>query len=272
MHTPLPRFRPAAVAFDLDGTVLDYEGALHDTVIAAVRRIEDAGIRVFLVTGRLQLGAERYWLRLGLTTPLSCCNGGYIGFPGEEPFHHMRLADGVRRKVVDLDMTSGMYFNYAIDNKFYTLRDGEERKYYTETFSPVTLASGAEDILSRGCPTKCLCITADEKQPAALALVREALGDGADITTSNSRFIEIMPPGVHKGVAVNILADWLGVTAADFVAVGDAMNDVPMLRAAGHALSFTSGDPRMAEHAEYLLPPLWEGGSEELLRILGVGE
>jgi Cof subfamily protein (haloacid dehalogenase superfamily) len=264
---------PKAVAFDLDGTLLDHSGRLDDAVVDGVRRIGNAGITVFIVTGRLLAGAERFWRALGLSTPLACCNGSFVGLPGEEPIHHTRLADAVRRKIVGIDAGSTLHFNYAIDNEIYSLKDGAERKSYAAQFCPVFLAPDPQDILARNAPTKCLCITPEADQPGALAMLREALGDGAEITTSNKRFIEIMPPGVNQAIGIGVLAEWLGTTAESFVAVGDAANDLPMLKKAGTGVSFTSSDPCMAEHADILLPQLWEGGMDELVgRVLGIRE
>ncbi len=267
---PLP-IRPQAIAFDLDGTLLDHDGVLSDAVARAVRRISRSGIRVFIVTGRLQSGAERHWRAIEPGTPIACCNGAHIGFPGEAPLRHARLSKTVRRKIVDIDSGSGLYFNYAVDNTVYALKDGPEREFYSRVFSPVSLAGGPEEILALPAPTKCLCVTSEAEQPAALALLREALGDGAQVTTSNSRFIEIIPPGVDKGAALDFLAHWMGVTPDAFIAVGDAMNDAPMMEKAGFAVSFTSGDPGMREHADMLLPPLWEEGMRVLAgRVLGI--
>ena len=262
---------PKGIAFDLDGTLLDFDGHLSDPVARAIRLIEKSGIKIFIVTGRLQAGAERYWRELELDTPIVGCNGAYIGFPGEEPFHHTRLDEATRRKIVELDMAGELHFNYAIDNKIYSLKDGPGREYYSRVYSHVSPADGPEDILERRPPTKCLCITPEAEQPETLAMLRETLGDKAEITTSNNRFIEIMPPGVNKGVGLAILADWLGTTPETFIAVGDAMNDLPMLEKAGFAISFKSGDPRMVEHVDMLLPPLWEDGMDVLARcVLGM--
>jgi Cof subfamily protein (haloacid dehalogenase superfamily) len=269
---PFP-IRPEAIAFDLDGTLLDHDGVLADSVLRAVRRIADSGIRVFIVTGRLTNSAVRVWRALGLDTPLACCNGACAGYPGEEPFHHVRLGAAERNALVDIDIRTGIHINYAIDDVVYSLKDGPERSYYSRTFSPVSLAAGPGEILSRNLPTKCLAITSEEDQPAALDLIRNALGDGAEITTSNKRFVEIMPPNVNKGVGLDVLARWLGAAPAAFAAAGDAMNDLPMLQKAGHSISFTNADPRVREQVGIVLPPLWEGGCDELVRdVLGIRE
>lgn len=270
MSAALP-FRPKAIAFDLDGTLIDDDAHLADSLIPAVRRIGDAGIKVFIVTGRLILGAERFWRALGLDTPLACCNGGVVGFPGAEPLYHARLDKAALRKIVDIDVAGSLYFNYSIDNAIYTLKNGPMRDYYSSHYSFVTPLLEPEAILAMNAPTKCLCITPEEEQAGVIDMLRNALGDTAAITTSNNRFIEIMPPGVDKGTGIALLADWLGTTPESFAAVGDAMNDLPMLRKAGFAVSFNHGDPRLAEHADILLPPLWEGGMNMLVEtVLGI--
>ncbi len=96
--------RPQGIAFDLDGTLLDYDGPLSDSVARAVGLIANAGIKeVFLVTGRLQSGCEEYWKKLGLDTPVATCNGAAVGFFDQKPFLHAPLSSRARDVILDLD-------------------------------------------------------------------------------------------------------------------------------------------------------------------------
>ena len=263
--------RPEGIAFDLDGTLLDYDGRLSDSVARAVQAISRAGIKIFLITGRQQGGCEEFWRQLCLDTPVATCNGAHVGFPGEEPFLHIRLGEKARDTILDLDERHSLYVNYYIDNHIYTLHDGPGRDYYSSHYSPVKIAPDREDIVFRRLPTKCLSITTEADQPRVIELFRDALGSEAVVTRSNERFIELLPPNADKAVGLRALADWGGIPVDRFIAVGDAMNDLPMLEAAGFAISFKSGDPRLAKHVDMLLPPLWEDGMDILAKcILGM--
>ncbi len=267
---PLP-IRPRAIAFDLDGTLLDYDGHLSEPVARAVRQIGNSDIRVFIATGRLLAGAEKYWRELELNTPIVSCNGASIGFPGEAPIYDRHLDAEVRDMILYLEKRHDLYINYYQDNSVYTLKDGPERDFYSRQYVLVTLVNDKEEILSRALPTKCLCITSEADQAQVIRLLTETLGDRAVITTSNNRFIEILPTGVDKGSALLQLAEWSGIPAEQFIAVGDGMNDLPMLQKAGFAISFRTADSRLAEHVDMLLPPLWEDGIEILAKcILGM--
>ncbi|MDR1745475.1 MAG: HAD family hydrolase [Planctomycetota bacterium] len=263
--------RPEGIAFDLDGTLLDYDGRLSDAVARAVRLIARAGIRVFIISGRLQNGSERYWRALELDTPIASCNGAFVGIPGETPLVDKRLSAEARDIILSIDRQYDVYVNYCSDNAVYTLHDGAYRDHYSRQYSLVHLAESPDAIRSLALPTKCLCITAENEQARYIAILRDALGHLADITTSNRQFIEILPPGANKGAGLRALAGWSGIPVEKFIAVGDGMNDLPMLETAGFAIAFKSGNPGLAEHVDMMLPPLWEDGMDILAKcVLGL--
>ena len=263
--------RAGAIAFDMDGTLLDYDGHLSDSVVRSVRLIAGAGIKVFLVSGRTEPSCLHYWRALQLDTPLASCNGARVGFPGEKPIVDHRLSAPARDTVLAIDKQHACYINYCIENSVYTLHDGPERDYYSSHFIPVDLSPGPEDILSRPLPSKCVCITAESDMERFLGIFTGALGDLAAVTSSNARFIEIIPTQANKGEGLGELAKWSGIPLDRFIAVGDAMNDKPMLERAAFAITFKSGDPRLVDCADMVLPPLWEDGMDILAKcILGL--
>ncbi len=70
-----------AIAFDLDGTLLNSKGQILDSSKQAIRAARDKGIKVILVTGRHHTAVKPYYYELDLDTPVICCNGTYVYQP-----------------------------------------------------------------------------------------------------------------------------------------------------------------------------------------------
>src|SRR6516164_7280298 len=82
------RFR--ILALDVDGTLLDPEGALRPRTADAIARASRAGIRPVLCTGRRYRRARPIAAQLGLDAPLICNSGAII----KNPTDHQTLWRG----------------------------------------------------------------------------------------------------------------------------------------------------------------------------------
>lgn len=61
-------------------------------------------------------------------------------------------------------------------------------------------------------------------------LVKETLrGYSLEAMYSGTRYLDILPKGVHKGSAVKHLADTWGIDLSDVISAGDSPNDIAML-------------------------------------------
>ena len=67
------------VITDIDGTITDARGRLHEPAIKEMQALEDAGVRVGLISGRPYPAVRLLGEYLGVTGPLIAENGG-IGF------------------------------------------------------------------------------------------------------------------------------------------------------------------------------------------------
>src|SRR4051812_25629688 len=83
----LNRSRYRILALDVDGTLLDREGALRPRTAEAVARAARAGIRPVLCTGRRYRRARPVAEQLGLDAPLVCNSGAIV----KEPSSHRTL-------------------------------------------------------------------------------------------------------------------------------------------------------------------------------------
>lgn len=72
------------IAFDLDGTLLNSQGAILDANKKALKQVQEKGIKVVLVSGRHHTAMKPYYAELGLDTPMICCNGTYMYHPATD--------------------------------------------------------------------------------------------------------------------------------------------------------------------------------------------
>ena len=65
-------------------------------------------------------------------------------------------------------------------------------------------------------------------------------------------FINVVDPGVSKGKALAALASHLGISMTEVIAVGDGVNDIPLLSLAGLAVAMDNAPAEVRAVADYI--------------------
>ena len=262
---------------DLDGTLLDRRLTLDPVDVEAAHRAQQAGNLVGIATGRMYRSALPYALQLQTRLPLICYQGALIQeLPGKgagEVLYRREVPAEVSRPVLELAHRRGYSVNVYQDDQLLVEAQNADVAFYTSVAqieAVVATDPPLEERLDRG-STKMTLVTADlDRFPRLLAEVSELVGDRAEVTRSLVGFCEITAKGVNKGEALLWLCRHLGVDRQQTIALGDAPNDLPMLRAAGTAVAVEGAAEEVKAQAALLVPGPGRGGLAAALAQLGL--
>jgi 5-amino-6-(5-phospho-D-ribitylamino)uracil phosphatase len=234
------------VASDVDGTLLDHHNTLPTDRADAVRALTAAGIPLVLATGKVWPSIRWLWEQLELPGPHVTCNGAAVVG-----------ADGTIHQLVPLDD------DIADDVADELHRRGVPHAVYLEDGTIVTRALVPElDILpALGEPAPVLGRRDGARVLKVLSVLGEAdEGDlrslhagAARIQRTSHRFLEWNHPAADKATGLAVVARVLDVPLTDVVAIGDAENDLPMLRGAGMGVAVTDSSEAAREAADIQL-------------------
>lgn len=248
------------VASDVDGTLLDHHGRLPAGRGAAVRRLIAAGIPLVLATGKLWTSVRTLVDDLGLDGPHVACNGSIVFDADGRVLSRTLLEDGPADDVIaELRSRRVVHAVYLEDGTIVTDRIDPAHDVLPLLGEPSPTVGDRE---GRGV-VKVLAIVAEQDEGDLRTLARDA----ARVQRTGPRFLEWNAPGADKATGLAAVTDHLGVAMVDVLAVGDAENDVPMLRAAGVGVAVAGASASAVAAADRTLT----GDLDELLDELALG-
>jgi hydroxymethylpyrimidine pyrophosphatase-like HAD family hydrolase len=119
------------------------------------------------------------------------------------------------------------------------------------TGQPTILIEDREEFFSRGL-IKFVVPGEPRRMAELVAELSGQFGERAIVLTSKPYFLEVLPPGADKGSALGRLAEMLGLSLSSAMAIGDAMNDIGMLRVAGFGCAPANAIPEVKATARYV--------------------
>ena len=253
------------LALDVDGTLLDGRGELRPRIVRAIARAAEAGIRPVLCTGRRYRRARPIGELLGMNSPLVCNSGALVKEPStgltlwRADFSPALLASILsvfhergEDSVAFVDRIEGDW-DFVI-SKESTGRESFDE--YVRLNRPHARIDPAWT--SHSDPYFHVCAVGDRvamQQFEALLLNR--LGGAIRTFVQKSpaysgTMCEVLRTDASKWSAVLHVAELWGVDPSEICAIGDDMNDLPMIAGAGLGVAMANAPARIREAADHV--------------------
>ncbi|WP_298462766.1 Cof-type HAD-IIB family hydrolase [uncultured Mitsuokella sp.] len=232
---------------DLDGTLLPKGQQVSQENIDAVQAAVKAGVTVTIATGRMYRAALPVALALGVDVPIITYNGALIKSTNGEVFYESFLPEQVIADVVSFCQERGWYLQSCSHDELYLPARTSEAEGYEAAQNIKGHVVGWDGLKAHDeAVCKLLSITSGaEETDARIREMRAHFGSEIAVVRSNANYVEIVNPGVSKAAGIQHLADKLGVKLDEVMAIGDANNDLPMLKAAGHSIAMGNAVPEV---------------------------
>jgi phosphoglycolate phosphatase len=220
-----------AILTDVDGTITDHGRSLHTGAIEVIRELVSRGVEVVLASGNTACFMDALCRMIGTSGTFIGENGGVyrVGFAGELHIHGDQPICLEAFQVI--------------------------QTHYRNAGTPLQLLSPqyryADVAFSRTVPPEEV----------------EKLLAGYDVRVIDTGFaIHLQAKGVNKATAFMDLANDLGIPPGEFLAIGDAINDVEMLKAAGIGVTVANGHPDAKAAAGYIAKKMYGDGFIEAMQ------
>jgi len=260
------------VAIDLDGTLLNKEGAIIPGARDATQRLHDRGVAVTLATGRMYQPSNRFAAELNITAPLICYQGALIREPGDgDVLWHKPLPLTLSRRIVAGIRREGAHQYVYVDGSIYVekTREGDAR-YAQHNGVELHLVDDLTKLPDRP-PTEIAARGTPEEIDRVLACVRACCGNEVIVNKVHASFCEIASAASGKGNALQYLAERLGIPQGETVAIGDSPNDVSMLRWAGLGIVVGDAPEEVRAAADWVIDNGGDSFCEAIARLLEDG-
>jgi 5-amino-6-(5-phospho-D-ribitylamino)uracil phosphatase len=266
----------------VDGTLVNSRDELTPATREALARAGRAGIHVVLATGRRYRRTLHLVEPLGISVPLVTAGGALVKDPlDHRTLYRAEFDRGVLRQALGIIDRAGCDVlvncdTYADGFDFYCARPEARRPEMAEYFAlnpgggrvcpemiddpPLGVFAG----FAMGTRQEMLDIEAELQLALAGRLETQVLRS----PRYRGFLCEFAPGGVTKWSAVERLAaDW-GIDTAAICAVGDDVNDIPMIRAAGLGVAMGNALPEVKAAADRVVSSHDDDGLVEVVQWL----
>lgn len=258
-----------AVFFDIDGTLYEQGKPVEESAVKAVRRIRENGHLAFICTGRSRIMVPgEPVLSVGFDGIVASC-GTYGEYNGKVLFNHSLSKSQFVELITVFRKYRAMY-----------ILEGTEYIYYDEE-----MVNGFEDDwylrhINTTLPHNFLPVQKVERIDACKASIHaknvdpeevyRCLRENFEVLEHVFGVAEFVPKGFSKAKGMAFMCEKLEIAPEDTIAVGDSINDVDMLKAAGIGICMGNGSAPAKECADYITTGIREEGIYHAMEHFGL--
>lgn len=240
------------VATDIDGTLVKWDTRVSDGVKNCVKKLQENGVKVVLVTGRMHCATKHLRDELGLNSPVVSYQGGLIKDSDGKTLYQENLDSDYAKEIINWAHKNDVHLNLYIDDKLYVEKDDDCVKRYTDgKFVPYTVCSF--ESLKIENVNKILAIDyGNAERVTGWVSELQAKFPELYIVKSTPFFCEIGSPMAKKSLGVEFLAKHWNLSQDEILTIGDQNNDIELLKAGGVKVAMGNATPELKECANFI--------------------
>lgn len=257
------------IAIDIDGTLITPDKSITPRVREILRYVEDKGIMVSLVTGRLYPTCKKYAFELGLSGPCVIYQGAMIiDHRTDKVLYELRIPKDKALEIIRYSREHNLALNVYMDQFTFYTEKPNQYSILDAQLNEVELqvVKDLEEILVND-PLKLMFVD----DPEIISKLEEKfsnLDKELVALTSLPQFLEIVNKNATKASALKWIADRFNIKREEVMAIGDSHNDIPMLEWAGIGVAMENADEKVKSHADFVTLSNTEDGVAYAIELL----
>lgn len=227
----------SVIFFDIDGTIVteDSRCIIPESTRTAIAKTREKGNLTFINTGRTAFNISEEVKSLGFDGILCGC-GTYIEYDGKIILHH--TPDKSLCRETALLMRECRVTPVYEHSDGYFFDDKAVHNSGLDYFMNVFVENGTD--LSRKADDENFIFdkfVVWENPESDMERFRREVGRNFSIIDRGNGFYENVPLGYTKATAIRVILEKLNISPENAYAIGDSMNDLPMLEAVPNSIA-----------------------------------
>ncbi|WP_125154042.1 sugar-phosphatase [Clostridium rectalis] len=244
------------IALDMDGTLLNSKKNISNSNLTAIKNAKKIGSKVVLATGRPLKGIKKYLKELDLINTEDYCvvfNGAVVqNVKTEEILCKKLLTINDVKNIYDISKDLNIHLHLLTLDSCITPKIGKYTQLESD-LNHIPLQIKDFNKLDKNLEVVKV-IFADEPDTITKSIEKlpKELFKKFTIVRSAPYFLEFLNKDVNKGTGVQLLAKNLHIPKHNIICVGDAGNDIHMIKYAGLGVAMGNAFPEVKNIADYI--------------------
>lgn len=243
------------IAVDMDGTLLKEDKTISYKTHDAVMKAKEKGVKIVLATGRPLEGITDYLNYLGLNSDedyVVTFNGAVVQSAKKRVISEILMSGAELKDLYSLSKKLKVHIHAFSPEGCITPQNSK----YTQTeafFNHIAINTVSFDNIEDDAKIiKVMLVDEPEKLDAAISRIPKEYYDKYTIVKSAPYFLEFLNKDANKGTGVKFLAKSLNIKQEETICIGDAGNDLHMIKYAGVGVAMDNAFPEIKAAADYI--------------------
>lgn len=284
------------IASDMDGTLLNAEMEISEENVAAIKKVQAAGLEFVVATGRSIEEAQPILESAGIKCRYITSNGAQIFDENGQNIFTVGIEKEKLALALPILRRHDIYFELFTDKGGFT-ENIDDRiasvAHWLKSTSPILSEAEAFEVAKSHMATLPINFVADFKEvldnpkvtvlkifamgqidDPALLLAKEELSQipNLAVTSSGANNIEVNHEAAQKGQSLQKVTELLSLPLSKVAALGDNFNDMSMIEAAGVGIAMANAEEEVKAIAKYTTVTNIENGVAHAVERILAGE